>query len=82
MVLEAKSSLVQKINDALVDIRPFLAIDGGNIEIVEVTDEMIVHIKWLGNCKNCSMSQMTMKAGVERAIIQQLPEIKSVIAIN
>ena len=82
MVLEAKSSLVQKINDALVDIRPFLAIDGGNIEIVEVTDEMIVHIKWLGNCKNCSMSQMTMKAGVERAIMQQLPEIKSVIAIN
>ncbi len=82
MVLEAKSSLVQKINHALGEIRPFLAIDGGNVEVVDVTDEMVVHVKWLGNCSNCSMSQMTMKAGVERAIMQQLPEIKSVIAIN
>ncbi len=79
MVLESKSSLVQKINNALCDIRPFLAIDGGNVEVVDVTDDTIVHVKWLGNC---SMSQMTMKAGVERAIIQQLPKIKSVIGAN
>ncbi len=82
MVLEAKSSLVQKVNDALSDIRPFLAIDGGNVEVIDITDDMIVHVKWLGNCSNCNMSQMTMKAGVERAIKQQLPEIKSVVAIN
>ncbi len=82
MVIEAESSLVQKVNDALNEIRPFLAIDGGNVEVVEVTDDLIVHVKWLGNCSNCNMSQMTMKAGVERAIKQQLPQIKSVIAIN
>ena len=82
MNIEAESSLVQKIDHALNEIRPFLAIDGGNVEVVEVTDDLIVHVKWLGNCSNCNMSQMTMKAGVERAIKQQLPQIKSVIAIN
>ena len=82
MVLESKDLLIDKINQALSEIRPFLAIDGGNVEVVEVTDDLIVHVKWLGNCSNCNMSQMTMKAGVERAIKQQLPQIKSVIAIN
>ena len=82
MVLESKDLLIDKINHALTEIRPFLAIDGGNVEVVDVTDDMVVQVKWLGNCSNCNMSQMTMKAGVERAIKQQLPEIKSVVALN
>ena len=62
--------------------RPHLAVDGGNIELVEVTDDLTVKIRWLGNCAFCSMSEMTMKAGVEQAIKSRLPEIKNVIAVN
>ncbi len=67
---------------ALDDVRPHLAVDGGNIEVVEVTEDMGVKIKWLGNCEFCSMSIMTMKAGVEQAIKSKVPEITGVEAVN
>ena len=77
-----KSELIEGIDKALDTIRPHLAVDGGNIEIVELTEDMRVKVKWLGNCQNCSMSAMTMRAGVEQAIKSQYPEIHSVEAIN
>ena len=76
------TALQEKINQALDEIRPHLAVDGGNIELVVVTDDLTVKIRWLGNCAFCSMSDMTMKAGVEQAIKSKLPEIKNVIAVN
>ena len=72
----------KKVNHALEDIRPHLAVDGGNIELIEITDDLTVKIKWLGNCEFCSMSTMTMKAGVEQAIRSRVPEIRNVEAIN
>lgn len=72
----------EKINRALDDIRPHLAVDEGNIEIVDITPEMDVKIKWLGNCEFCSMSAMTMRAGVEQAIKSKVPEVSSIIAVN
>lgn len=71
-----------RIEKALDDVRPHLAVDGGNIELVEVTEDFAVKIKWMGNCEFCSMSAMTMKAGVEQAIKARVPEIKDVIAVN
>ena len=82
MIATEKESLLKRVDAALDDIRPHLKVDGGNIEIVDITDDLEVHIKWLGNCEYCSMSAMTMKAGVEQAIKQKLPEIKGIIAIN
>ncbi len=82
MVLEDKSLLIEKVNIALNDIRPFLQVDGGNIEVVDITDDMVVKVKWLGMCESCSMSAMTMKAGVEQAIKTKLPEINAVVAVN
>ena len=82
MITEDKDLLLKRIDTALNDIRPFLQVDGGNVEVVDVTDEMTVQIKWLGMCENCSMSAMTMKAGIEQAIKSRLPEIKSVVALN
>ncbi len=82
MIATEKESLLKRVDAALDDIRPHLKVDGGNIEIVNITDDMIVEIKWLGNCEYCSMSAMTMKAGVEQAIKQKLPEIKGVKAVN
>ena len=82
MVLENKAALLEKIDAALNDVRPFLRVDGGDVEVVDITDDMVVQVKWMGMCQNCSMSVMTMKAGIEQAIKSKMPEINSVVAIN
>ena len=63
-------------------LRPFLEADQGNISLVEVTDDLIAKVKLHGACKDCSMSYMTLKAGVEESIKKAVPEIKGVEAIN
>jgi Fe-S cluster biogenesis protein NfuA len=82
MVIEDKSEFLERISASLNDIRPFLQVDGGNVEVVSVSDDNIVSVRWIGNCETCSMSAMTMKAGIEQAIRTKMPEIKGVIAIN
>lgn len=77
-----KEKLLAEVNEALNEIRPHLIVDGGNIEVVDITDDLTVQVKWVGNCINCSMSAMTMKAGVEQAIKSKIPTIKKVEAIN
>ena len=77
-----KEDLIKKLDEALDSIRPHLKVDGGNIEVVDITDEMIAQVKWMGNCEFCSMTAMTMKAGIQETVRQQMPEIKGVVAIN
>ncbi|MEI6594687.1 MAG: NifU family protein [Bacteroidota bacterium] len=74
--------LRERIEAALNSIRPFLHADGGDVEFVDVSDDMEVRLRLLGNCCNCGMSQMTMKAGIESGLRNAIPEIKSVVAIN
>ena len=82
MIENNKNDIFERVNLALEDIRPHLAVDGGNIEVVEVSDDLVVKIRWIGNCEHCTMSSMTMKAGVEQAIKSKVPEIRSVEAVN
>ena len=77
-----KQQLTTKINEALEQIRPFLNDDGGDIELVEITEDMVVKVRFLGACKTCNMSPSTLKGGVEEAIKKVVPEIKSVIAVE
>ena len=79
---QEKERILHQIEVALDDIRPHLAVDGGNVSVVELTDEMTVKVRWLGACESCSMSSMTMKAGIEQAVKSRLPEIRSIIAVN
>lgn len=79
---EERKDLIKAIDENLESIRPHLAVDGGNIEVVNVTDGMVVEINWIGNCINCSMSAMTMRAGVEETIKSKFPQIESVVALN
>lgn len=74
--------LIDRIEKALDSIRPYLRTDGGDVKLVEVTDEMVARIELLGACGACPMSSMTFKAGVEEAIKREVPEIASVEAIN
>jgi Fe-S cluster biogenesis protein NfuA len=76
------SNLIDRIEKALNSIRPFLNADGGDVELIEVTDDLEVRLKLLGNCCGCEMSKMTMQAGIEIGLKSAIPEIKSVIAIN
>ena len=80
--MTATPDLLQRVDSALDVVRPHLAVDGGNIEIVEITDDMQLHVRWLGACSNCSMSLMTMRAGVEEAVLGRVPEIKGIHAVN
>lgn len=77
-----KEELTVKINAALEQLRPFLNADGGDMELVEITDEGIAKVRLLGACSDCSMSIMTLKAGLEEAVIKVAPEIVAVEAIN
>lgn len=75
-------NLYTKVEYALDSIRPYLAADGGNVSIEEITDDFVVKLKLLGSCESCPMSIMTLKAGIEQAIMKIVPEIKAVEALN
>ena len=76
------TELEQKIEIALNSMRPFLQADGGDVELVEVTDDMEVRLRLKGNCSSCEMSGMTMKAGIENGLKSAIPQINNVVAVN
>tara|TARA_B100001142_G_C14222055_1_gene611928 strand:- start:542 stop:796 length:255 start_codon:yes stop_codon:yes gene_type:complete len=75
-------NILDKIEGALTKIRPYLEADGGDITLVELTDEMVVKVKLIGACSSCTVSMMTLKNGVEVAIKNALPEVKEVIDVT
>ena len=75
-------TILDKIEGALDEIRPYLEADEGDIRLTEVTDDMVVKVKLLGACSDCNVSMMTMKSGVEQAIKRAVPDIKEVIDIT
>lgn len=75
-------SLTDQVEAALDTIRPYLEADGGNVSVEEITPEGVVKLKLLGSCGSCPMSIMTLKAGIEQAILKAVPEITGIEAIN
>jgi Fe-S cluster biogenesis protein NfuA len=73
---------LENIEGALQNIRPYLEADGGDITLVELTDDWVVKVKLLGACGDCSVSMMTLKNGVETAIKSVLPQVKEVIDVT
>lgn len=80
--MKTKEEILKRIEMSLDTMRPFLQNDGGNIEVVELTDDMELKLKLLGTCENCPQSYFTMKAGIEEAVLKAVPEVKQVNAIN
>jgi Fe-S cluster biogenesis protein NfuA len=70
----------EKVQQALDKIRPNLQADGGDVELVDVSEEGIVKVKLVGACKGCPMSQMTLKNGIEKYLQKEIPEVKQVVA--
>lgn len=81
-VTNVDQEFMLRVESALDQIRPYLEADGGNVRVLEVTDEMILKLELLGACGSCPMSTMTLKAGVEQSVLKAVPEIKSVEAVN
>ncbi|MBA4146432.1 MAG: hypothetical protein DI538_13585 [Azospira oryzae] len=77
-----KAEVSERIETALDNIRPYLEADGGNVRILEITDENVLKLEFMGNCGSCPMSTMTFKAGVEEAIKRAVPEIKNIQVVN
>ena len=73
--------LKQDVEQALDKIRPFLQRDGGDIQLIDVTDDGIVKVQLTGACQGCPMSQMTLKQGVEKALMKEVPGVKEVQSI-
>ncbi len=73
--------LSQRVQTALDSVRPYLIADGGDVELVEITKEMVVKLRMIGNCSSCDISHITMKAGLEEGILRAVPEIKSVVSV-
>ena len=67
---------------SMEQLRPFLHADGGDMELVEVTDDAVVVVRLLGACSDCSMSMMTLKAGLEEAVKKVAPEVREVRALD
>lgn len=74
--------MLDRVEAALEKIRPFLIADGGNVKVLEITEDLVVRLELEGACGTCPMSPMTMKAGVEEALKRDIPEITGVEAVN
>ena len=75
------TEIIQRIEKALDNVRPYLNKDGGDVKVINVEEDTVT-IEFEGNCSSCSMSNMTLKAGIEESILKEVPEIKNVRALN
>lgn len=71
----------EKVEEVLGKIRPFLQRDGGDVELVDVSDSGLVKVRLKGACSGCPGAKITLKQGVERVLKQEIPEVKEVVAV-
>jgi Fe-S cluster biogenesis protein NfuA len=81
MTSEKKSNYIIRINEVLEMVRPYLNADGGDIDFVDIFDDLTVSVRLTGACGSCPMSIQTLKFGVESALKNSIPEIKEVVAV-
>ena len=77
-----KIEMKNEIQKALNNIRPYLQADNGDVELVDVSEDGIVKVRLLGACEICPLSIMTLRAGIERAIMREVPSVKRIEAVN
>jgi len=75
-------ALKTRIESALDTIRGYLQADGGDVRIHRITDDLTLELELMGSCSSCSMSPITMKAGVESAVLKAVPEIRRIVTLN
>jgi Fe-S cluster biogenesis protein NfuA len=81
MEKKVSSQIIENVQMAIESIRPYLLTDGGDVELVEITNDLVVKVKLSGACDGCPFSMQTLSAGIEQAIRKKVPEIKELISI-
>ena len=79
--MDADESLRQRVERSLEKVRPYLIADRGDVRFLRIRGEGILELQWLGVCATCPMSVMTLRAGLERVVMKDSPEIKRVEAV-
>lgn len=79
---EEKEKLLQEVEEALESIRPYLQGDGGNITLIDITDDYVVKVRLEGSCNGCPLSMQTLKGGVEMVVKKSVPQITEVISVE
>lgn len=79
--MEATAELMSKVQAALDELRPAIQMDGGDVELVDITEEGVVQVRLMGACGGCPMSMVTLQAGIERILKRKVPSITGVMAI-
>ena len=77
-----KTEMFKKVNEILNKIRPYLEADGGDISLIEITEDNVIKVKLHGACYGCPFSYQTLKAGVEQALRKEIPGIQDVVAVD
>lgn len=77
-----KKVTLEEVKIVVEKIRPYLQQDGGDVEVVNVTEDNIVEVRLMGACRGCPMSMMTLRAGIERFIMMEIPEVKRVESVS
>lgn len=72
----------EQIEAVLDEVRPTLLADGGNVELVDVSDDGVVSVKLVGACSSCPMSTVTLKMGIERTLLEKVPGVKEVVQVR
>lgn len=78
---EVSKEILEKINKGIAAVRPYLEADGGDVELVEITNDNVVKVRLLGACEGCPFSMMTLKAGIEQAIRKEWPDLNTLEAV-
>lgn len=78
---KVSEELKNKVQASLEKIRPYLQSDGGDVKLIDYTDDHVVKVKLMGACNGCPFSMQTLKAGIEMALKREIPEIKEVVSV-
>jgi Fe-S cluster biogenesis protein NfuA len=81
IIEKRREAMIEEVKKVLELVRPALQADGGDVELVEVTDDGIVRVKLVGACGHCPMSTMTLKMGIERTLKEKVPGVKEVVSV-
>jgi len=82
METKGNNKIHDRIISELEKIRPYLQADGGDIKLVEITEDFVVKVELTGACRGCPYSEQTLKTGVEQALKKEIPEVKKVVSAN
>jgi Fe-S cluster biogenesis protein NfuA len=80
--MDSQEGIVEQIERSLETTRPYLRADGGDVKLIRYRPEGVLELQWLGTCAICPMSQLTLRAGIERAVMNDVPEVRRVEAVT